>query len=209
MSITLHHLNASRSLRILWLLEEIGQPYTLVRYQRDAVTRLAPASLKAIHQLGKSPVVEVDGLILAESGAIVEYLIARYAPHLAPDRQSREYAEYLQWMHFAESSAMLPVLLEIFGGIEEKTGTHFNFLSGYTKTELDKVLGYLDEFLHGKEYLVGNKLSGADFMMVFVAVTVCGQLGLAEQYPNFSRYLAQLQNIESWQRAMRLEKNTT
>ena len=81
--ITLHHLNASRSLRILWLLEEMGEPYTLIRYQRDPATRLAPASLKTIHPLGKSPIIELDGQVLVESGAIVEYLIRRFAPRLA------------------------------------------------------------------------------------------------------------------------------
>jgi glutathione S-transferase len=208
MSITLHHLNASRSLRILWLLEEIGQPYELVRYQRDAVTRLAPPSLKLVHPLGKSPVIEADGMFLAESGAIVEYLIARYAPHLAPETTSREYAEYLQWIHFAESSAMLPVLLQIFNGIEENTGTHLNFLDGYTKIELNKVLEYLDSFLDGRPYLVGGKLSGADFMLAFVAVTVVDQLGLAIEYPHLARYFEHIKTLESWRRTMQVERST-
>ncbi|HHX06303.1 MAG TPA: glutathione S-transferase, partial [Pseudomonas sp.] len=112
--IKLHHLNASRSIRILWLLEEIGQPYEIIKYQRDANSNLAPQSLKAIHPLGKSPVIELDNKVIAESGAIVELLIKRFAPELAPDQLSAEYSDYLQWIHFAESSAMLPFLLKVF-----------------------------------------------------------------------------------------------
>ena len=101
--ITLHHLDQSRSFRILWLLEEIKQPYELKRYYRDSSTHLAPESLKTIHPLGKSPVLEWDGKVIAESGAIVELLIQKLAPHLAPDMDESTYVDYLQWIHFSES----------------------------------------------------------------------------------------------------------
>jgi glutathione S-transferase len=203
--ITLHHLNASRSLRILWLLEEIGQPYTLVRYQRDAATHLAPDSLKHIHPLGKSPVIEFEGQVLVESGAIVEYLIRRFAPQLEPAFSSPGYLQYLQWIHFAESSAMVPVLLKVFTQFEANAGTQLKFLDGYTQTEFEKVLGFLDSVLADKTFIVGNTLSGADFMLAFVAITVVEQLGAGAQYPHLAAYLQRLTALDSWKRALALE----
>ena len=203
--ITLHHLNASRSLRILWLLEEIGEPYTLIRYQRDPVTRLAPASLKNIHPLGKSPVIELDGQVLVESGAIVEYLIRRFAPQLEPAFNSPDYLQYLQWIHFAESSAMVPVLLKLFTQFEINAGTQLKFLDGYTQTEFDKVLGYLDSVLANRTFIVGDTLSGADFMLAFVAITVVEQMKSGAQYPHLQAYLQRLAELDSWKRALKLE----
>ena len=128
-------MNNSRSARTLWLLEEAGLPYDLIRYQRDPVSHLAPDSPKGIRPLGKSPVLEVDGNVIVESGAIVEYLIAHCAPHLAPPADSPAFIEYLQWIHFADSSAMLPLLPKVFGEIEIDTGTGLNFLEDYANSE--------------------------------------------------------------------------
>jgi len=203
--ITLHHLNASRSLRILWLLEETGIDYQLIRYQRDSVSHLAPDSLKKIHPLGKSPVIEFEGQVLVESGAIVEYLIRRFASDLEPAFSSPDYMQYLQWIHFSESSAMVPVLLKVFTQFETQTGTHLNFLAGYTQTEFNKVLGFLDSVLADKTFIVGDKLSGADFMLAFVAITVVEQLGAGEQYPHLAAYLQRLTALDSWKRAVELE----
>ena len=203
--ITLHHLNASRSLRILWLLEEMGVDYQLIRYQRDSVSHLAPDSLKKIHPLGKSPVIEFEGQVLVESGAIVEYLIRRFASDLEPAFSSPDYMQYLQWIHFSESSAMVPVLLKVFTQFETQTGTHLNFLAGYTQTEFNKVLGFLDSVLADKTFIVGDKLSGADFMLAFVAITVVEQLGAGEQYPHLAAYLQRLTALDSWKRAVELE----
>lgn len=203
--IRLHHLNASRSLRILWLLEEIGEPYTLIRYQRDPATHLAPDSLKNIHPLGKSPVIEFEGQVLVESGAMVEYLIRRFAPELEPAFSSPDYLQYLQWIHFAESSAMVPVLLKIFTQIEANAGTELKFLGSYTQTEFDKVLGFLDRVLADKTFIVGEKLSGADFMLAFVAITVVEQLGAGAKYPHLAAYLQRLTALDSWKRALKLE----
>ena len=203
--IRLHHLNQSRSLRILWLLEELGQPYEVISYQRDSKTHLAPNSLKQIHPLGKSPVIEIDGQIIAESGAITEVLIDRFAPdRLRPAADSSDYAEYLQWIHFAESSLMLPLLLQLF---TKKAGAEDNdFLAGYIATEKHKLLSYLNDMVTDKAYIVGNKLSGADFMLSFDVIMLAKQ-NVLENYPNIKQYALHLASLDSYQRTMRLEAN--
>ncbi|GFM84935.1 glutathione S-transferase [Pseudomonas cichorii] len=199
--IRLHHLNQSRSIRILWLLEEIGAPYDIEFYRRDGKTHFAPESLKAIHPLGKSPVIELDGKVVAESGAITEILIERFAPHLAPEKHTGDYLDYLQWLHFSESSAMLPPLLKIFAQRETAT---LSFLPGYAQVECEKVFGYLNQQLENKTFLVGEKLSGADFMMFFVAELV-ERLEKPQAYANIQRYLATLRNLDSWKSAQARE----
>lgn len=201
--IKLHHLNQSRSLRILWLLEELGQPYELVAYQRDALTHLAPDSLKQIHSLGKSPVVELDGQVIAESGAITEILIDRFASDsLRPKLNSKEYHQYLQWIHFAESSLMVPLLLEVF---TQSAGVADNpFLSGYIQQEKQKLLSFLDQSLTNKSFIVANKLSGADFMLSFDLIMLDQRSQLGD-YPNIKTYVNNLARIESFLRAMKIE----
>jgi glutathione S-transferase len=207
MSIILHHLNASRSFRILWLLEEINQPYELKSYFRDKTTNLAPQELKNIHPLGKSPVIELNGKVIAESGAIVEILIEKFAPQLMPAKDSDSYLDYLQWVHFSESSAMVPYLLKIFNSIELKNGTQLKFLDQYAQTELDKVFSYLDQQLVGKKFLVGNSLTGADFMIGFVVYGLINSLNIRSKYLNIEQYVKSLENLESWQKAMSIEQN--
>lgn len=200
--ITLHHLNKSRSKRIIWLLEELGVDYKIEAYQRDAQTQLAPAALKAIHPLGKSPVIEDEGMVIAESGAITEYLINKFAPQrLAPMQQSIEYVEYSQWIHFAESSAILPLLLKLF---VEMDGCETNFMAGYADVEIAKVIGYFDQALENKTYLVGEKLSGADMMMSFI-VEIITNNQVIEKYPNIARYSQQLQTHEHFVKAQEIE----
>lgn len=207
MSIILHHLNASRSFRILWLLEEINQPYELKSYFRDKTTNLAPQELKNIHPLGKSPVIELNGKVIAESGAIVEILIEKFAPQLMPAKDSDSYLDYLQWIHFSESSAMVPYLLNIFNSIELKNGTQLKFLDQYAHAELDKVFSYLDQQLLGKKFLVGNSLTGADFMIGFVVYGLINSLNIRSKYLNIEQYVKSLESLESWQKAMSIEQN--
>lgn len=207
MSIILHHLNASRSFRILWLLEEINQPYELKSYFRDKTTNLAPQELKNIHPLGKSPVIELDGKVIAESGAIVEILIEKFAPQLMPAKDSDSYLDYLQWIHFSESSAMVPYLLNIFNSIELKNGTQLKFLDQYAHAELDKVFSYLDQQLVGKKFLVDNCLTGADFMIGFVVYGLINSLNIRSKYLNIEQYVKDLENLESWKKAMSIEQN--
>lgn len=201
--IRLHHLNQSRSLRILWLLEAIGEPYELVSYQRDAKTNLAPDSLKEIHPLGKSPVIEIDGHVISESGAITELLIERFAPEqLRPAPASTDYGDYLQWIDFAESSLMLPLLLDLF---TKKAGITDNaFLDGYISQEKGKLLSYLDNAVAGKTYIVGDKLSGADFMLSFDLIMLAKR-GELENYPHIKQYAQHLASLDSYQGAMSIE----
>lgn len=203
--IKLHHLNASRSIRILWLLEEIGQPYEIIHYQRDAKTNLAPQSLQTIHPLGKSPVIELDGTVIAESGAIVELLIKKYAAHLAPDENSAAYSDYLQWLHFSESSAMLPFLLKVFNQYETQAGTSLKFLNSYAEIEFNKVFSYLNTHLDGKTFLVEERLTGADFMLGFVVQSALQMLNCGDKYPHIQSYIKNIESLSSYQRAIKLE----
>jgi glutathione S-transferase len=115
--LTLHHLNDSRSQRILWLLEELGTPYEMKRYQRNAETRLAPPELKEVHPLGKSPVITDGGTTIAESAAIVDYIIRRYGKGaMMPAAGSADYEAYNEWLHYSEGSAMLPLMLNLYVG---------------------------------------------------------------------------------------------
>lgn len=200
--IKLHHLNQSRSKRIIWLLEELGLDYEIVAYQRDSVTFLAPPELKGIHPLGKSPVIEDDGHVITESGAITEYLIDKYgADKLAPKRGTVAYTDYMQWLHFAESSAILPLLLKVF---VDKDGAEMNFLDGYADVEIQKVMSYFDARLEGKNYLVEERLTGADIMMSFI-VELVQKLGLLGQYPNLKRYAETLAEYPAYQKADSIE----
>ncbi|KGY13279.1 glutathione S-transferase [Vibrio tubiashii] len=201
--IKLHHLNQSRSKRIIWLLEELGVDYEIVPYLRDSVTFLAPPELKAVHALGKSPVVEEHGKVITESGAITEYLVSKYAAdRLAPELGSDDHLDYIQWLHFAESSAALPLLLKTF---VTKDGAQMNFLPDYAEIEVDKVMSYVDQRLEGKRYLVADKLTGADIMMSFI-VDILGKYGLLERYANIASYAKQLETHTSWLKAKELER---
>ena len=200
--IKLHHLNKSRSKRIIWLLEELNIKYEIVPYLRDSVTFLAPPELKSIHPLGKSPVIEDDGLIIAESGAITEYLIEKYGDkQFAPVRGSKEYVEYSQWLHFAESSAILPLLLKMFVA---KDGCKTNFLGDYADIETAKVIQFFDQSLQGKRYLVSEQLTGADIMMSFIAELVQNN-GELDKYKNIATYLEQLATHPAFIRANEIE----
>jgi glutathione S-transferase len=201
--ITLHHLNDSRSQRILWLLEEIGTPYEVKPYQRNATTNLAPPELKAIHPLGKSPVIDDDGQVIAESGLIVDYLIRRYANgRFAPtiDFHSKDYIDYQHWLHFAEGSAMLPLLLKLYVGRLGEAGAP---LSPRIEGELHNHFAYIDSALQGREYFVGNSLTGADVQMSFV-FEAGSTRGPMDQYPNMIAFMQRMQARPAYQRALKV-----
>src|SRR5579863_3620482 len=163
--ITVHHLNNSRSQRVLWLLEELGVAYEVKRYERDAKTMLAPAALLAVHPLGKSPVI-VDGTVtVAESGAIVEYLIDRYGEgRLRPPPGTPERLRYTYWLHYAEGSAMPPLLLGLVAGrLGEAAKPALPYVSAQIKLHFD----YVEAELAQSPWLAGVELTGADIMMSF------------------------------------------
>jgi len=184
--LTVHHLNDSRSQRILWLLEELGTPYEIKFYQRDATTRLAPPELLAVHPLGKSPVITDGGLTINESGAIIDYIIRRYGGgRLVPAAGTDDYERYSQWLHYSEGSAMLPIMLQLYTG---RLGEAAAPLKPRIDSELANHLGYVEGALAGKDWLVGGELTGADIQMSFVGEIAGAQRG------------AQLPNILGWVR---------
>jgi glutathione S-transferase len=197
--IIVHHLNDSRSQRILWLLEELALPYEIKRYQRDAQTRLAPPELKAVHPLGKSPVLEDDGRIVIESGAIVDYLIRRHGGgRLQPDPASAAYDEYVQWLHYAEGSAMLPLMLHLY---TSRLGEAAAPLRPRIDSELANHLGYVDGALKGRDYLVSGEFSGADIQMSFVG-EIAGVFGRRASYPALEAWSKRLQARPAYKKAL-------
>ncbi len=164
--ITVHHLNNSRSQRILWLLEALEVPYEIKHYKRDEVTNLAPPELKAVHPLGKSPVITDGKRVIAETGAIIEYLLRKYdAEHdLVPDVGTQDYIEYVHFMHYGEGSAMLPLLLALYTGLLGEAAAP---LQPRIMSEIKSMLDYCEYQLIRSRYFAGDTLSGADFMMSF------------------------------------------
>lgn len=197
--IIVHHLNNSRSQRILWLLEELGLEYEIKRYQRDPKTNLAPPELKAINPLGKSPVIEEGTLVLSESGAIVDYLIRRHGQgRLQPDPATPAYDEYVKWLHFAEGSAMLPFMLNLYVGRLGDAGAP---LQPRIQSELANFLGYINDVLGRTPYLMGAEFSGADIELSFVGELAKTQ-GMAAPYPHLQAWLARLQARPAYQQAI-------
>ena len=196
--IVVHHLNESRSQRVLWLLEELGAPYEIRHYQRDPTTRLAPPELKAVHPLGKSPVVEADGLTLIESGAIVDYLLRRHGATsgLRPAEGSGDFEAYQQWLHYAEGSAMLPLLLKLY---VSRLGDAGAPLKPRIDSEIANHLGHVERSLQGREWLVGDRLSGADVQMSFVGEAA---RGLRADYPNLDAWVRRFQQRPAYRRAL-------
>jgi glutathione S-transferase len=201
--LTLHHLNDSRSQRILWLLEELGTPYEIKRYQRDARTRLAPPELKAVHPVGKSPVITDGDRTIAESGAIVDYIIRHYGqangkPAMMPTPGSAEYEVYNQWLYYAEGSAMLPLMLHLYVSRLKEAGAP---LHPRIDSEMANHLGYVDGALKGREFFIGKSLSGADIQMSFVG-DMAKVFDKLAPYPNLARWLSQMHARPAFQRAI-------
>lgn len=200
--IEVHHLKESRSRRITWLLEELGLDYTVITYDRDPQTRLAPPELKNIHPLGKAPVVCDGEEVLIESGAIIDYLIRTYGKgKLAPAMDTRDYNRYVQLLHYAEGSAMLPLLLKLYVGRLGEAGAP---LHPRIHGEIANHLGYLNRELEGREYFVGDSLTGADIQLSFVAQVGVRNAG-PDAFPNLTRFVAMVEARPAYQRAV--EKN--
>ena len=216
--IVVHHLNNSRSQRVLWLLEELGVPYEIKRYQRDAKTMLAPPELRAIHPLGKSPVLTDGNLTLAESGAIVEYLVEMYGnadscATLSPEHGTPEYLRYRYWLHYAEGSLMSPLLLKlIFDKIETSPMPFFakpiaKAISGKTKSsfitpQLKTHLDYLEAELGKSTWFVGNEFSAADIQLSFPIEAAAARGGLDASRPRLMDYLKRIHARPAYQKAI-------
>jgi glutathione S-transferase len=197
--IEVHHLNNSRSQRVLWLLEELGVPYEIVPYQRDAQTNLAPESLKRIHPLGKSPVIRDGDQVIIESGAILEYLVRKYGKgRLVPREGTPDAVRYLQWMHYAEGSAMLPLIMQLY---LSRLGDAGAPLRPRVEGEIENHLGYLDAELAGRDWFVGDEISAADIQLSF-AVQAGKLLYGLQKFPNLARFLDRIHARPAYRRAL-------
>ena len=197
--LTVHHLNESRSQRILWLLEELGVPYELKTYQRDAQTRLAPPELKAINPLGKSPMITEGGRTIIETGAIIDYVIRHHGGgRMQPDPASADYDTYVQWLHYGEGSAMLPLMLHMYVGRLKEAGAP---LHPRIQSEIANHLGFIDGHLKGRQFFVGDELSGADIQMSFVAEVSRAQQTLPS-YSSFNAWLDRMHARPAWKRGV-------
>ncbi|MFH0130773.1 glutathione S-transferase [Variovorax sp. EL159] len=213
--LTVHHLNNSRSQRVLWLLEELELPYEIVHYQRDPQTMLAPASLRAVHPLGKSPVVTTDdGITLAESGAIVETLIERYGNgRLAPAAGTPEAIRYRYWLHFAEGTAMSPLLLKlVFDRIETSKMPFFakpvakaiaaKAKSAFILPNIASHLNFMEAELGKSEWFAGDAFTGADIQMSFPVEASQARGGLDSKRPKLMAYLERIHARPAYKRAL-------
>lgn len=197
--LTVHHLDNSRSQRVLWLLEELGVPYEIKHYKRMDPLPLAPPELKEIHPLGKSPVITDDVLTVAESGAIVEYVLDKYGNgRMRPAAGTPDHVRYVQWLHYAEGSAMTPLLLALYANM---LGDGMAPLRPYIEGEIAKHLSYIEDAVRGREFLVGDDLSGADVMISFV-LEASDAGGRLKDHPELKRYLERLHARPAYQRAL-------
>jgi glutathione S-transferase len=212
--ITVHHLNNSRSQRVLWLLEELAVPYELKLYQRDPKTMQAPASLRAVHPLGKSPVVSDGEQVVAESGPILEYLLDRYGEgRLRPAAGTPEYLRYRYFLHYAEGSIMPLMLLALIFGRMPDNNVPFLLrpvLAGVAKQAEQQYIGpqiklhldHLERELKGRRWLAGDELSAADVQMSFAVEAAASRAGFSPEYPELARYLSQIRARPGYQRAI-------
>ena len=211
--IIVHHLNDSRSQRVLWLLEELGVEYEVKRYERNAKTRLAPPELKAIHPLGKSPVIQHGDIIVAETGAIVEYLLETFAdPGLKPPAGTPEARRYTYWLHYAEGSAMTPLLLKlIFGVVPQRSpllirpiakGISKKVGAALIDPQIANHLAYWEAELNKSPWFAGDRFTAADIMMSFPLEAAGSR---APYGPNMAKTKAFLDRIHArpaYQRAL-------
>lgn len=200
--ITVHHLNRSRSQRILWLLEELGQPYQVKHYTRDAVTSLAPPELTQIHPLGKSPMLELDGRLIVESGAITEILCQRFGPKMIPPVESDAYITHQELMHFAEGSVMTPILLGLYTG---QLGEAAKPLHPRIKQQIDSHFAYMESMLRPSGHYVLDDISAADIMLSFPAEVAMRQKRQAD-FPKLTAFVAANQARPAYFRALKAGK---
>ena len=212
--IVVHHLNNSRSQRVLWLLEELGLEYEIVRYQRDPKTMLAPPALRAIHPLGKSPVITDGDVTVAESGAIVEYLVERYGNGmLVPPPGTADKRRWTYFMHYAEGSAMTPLLMKlVFDRVESGPAPFFvkpvaraiahKVKSMYIQPQIEQHLDYLEAELSQHPWFAGEHFSAADIQMSFPLEAAAARAGLDGKRPHLRAFLDRIHARPAFQRAL-------
>jgi len=212
--IIVHHLENSRSQRILWLLEELGVPYEVKRYARNPETMLAPPELRAVHPLGKSPVVTDEGRTVAESGAIIEYLVERYGNgRLIPPPGTPERLRYAYWMHYAEGSAMPPLLMKlVFDRVETAPMPFFvrpfaRAIAGQVKRtfiapQIALHLDYMEGEIAKSPWFAGNDLTAADIQMSFPLEAAAARGGLDTSRPKLMAFLERVHAMPAYKRAL-------
>ena len=213
--ITVHHLNNSRSQRVIWLLEELGVDYEIKLYQRDPITMLAPSSMLKVHPLGKSPVITDGDVVIAESGAIIEYLIDRYdiERKLAPAPGTPTRLRYTYWLHFAEGSAMSPMLMKlVFGQVEKAPMLFFvkpiakaiskKVKVGYIEPQIKAHLAFVESELGKSTWLAGGRLSGADIQMSFPLEIAAALGALDDNHPKILAYLRRIHARAGYKRGL-------
>lgn len=212
--ITVHHLENSRSQRVLWLLEELGLPYELKRYARDRKTQLAPPELRQVHALGKSPVLCDGDITVAETGAIVEYLIDGPGQgRLRPAAGTPAQRQYSYWLHFAEGSAMPPLLMKlVFDQVRAAKVPFFikpvvkgiaaKVMAAYIQPNLDRQLAFMEAELQHRDWFAGSDFTAADVMMSFPLEASAARAGLDERYPRLLDWLARIHARPAYQAAL-------
>jgi glutathione S-transferase len=196
--IVVHHLNNSRSQRILWLLEELEQPYEIVHHTRLPIG-MAPPEMKAVHPLGKAPAVEIDGYVIAESGAAVELITQRYGRgKLMPDPASTDYPRYLELLHYPEGSAASFLSMAMFGRLFQVQSDAFH---AYVKSQVDLHMGYIAGLLEGRTFLVGDDLTAADVQLTFT-LQMTRRSKLLDAYPGLLAYVARMEARPAYKRSI-------
>jgi glutathione S-transferase len=212
--LTLHHLNNSRSQRILWLLEELGVEYKIERYQRDSVTNLAPDSLRAVHPLGRSPVLSTPNGAIAESGAIIEYLIHNHSDsHFKTPTEPEALQQYWFWLHFAEGSLMPPLVANLVLEKARQKGSKPFFIKPITNKLVDGILNayygpnlaqslrYVESYLSKSDWFAGDAPTGADVQMIFPLESLVAS-GRAKDFAAIQSYVKRVHAREAYKAAL-------
>ena len=200
MTIIVHHLENSRSQRILWLLEELGLPYEVKRYERNTKTMLAPPELRKIHPLGKSPMIDDDGRVIVETGAIIEYLVDKADGRLGPPAHRDDVLRYRQFLHYAEGSIMPPLLIML---VINRMGILGKPAKPRIQAMLDQHLDYLEAELSTRDWFAGDSFTAADVMMSFPLEAAGQRGGLDESRPHLTGWLARIHARPAYQAALK------
>ncbi len=211
--IIVHHLNNSRSQRVLWLLEELDLPYEIRPYQRDTKTMLAPPELRKVHPLGKSPVISDGDITVAESGAIIEYLVDKAGASLRPRAGTAEQRRYTYWMHFAEGSAMPPLVMKlVFDRLRSAPMPFFakpiargiadRVIASFIAPNIERHLQFMEHELGGRPWFTGDAFTAADVQMSFPLETSAARGGLDARFPKLTDWLARIHARPAYRRAL-------